>query len=35
MASSTKLAIYPIHDKDTKSSKNEGKLRERHLWEGC
>ena len=29
------LAIYPIKDKDGKSSKNEGKLRESHLWKGA
>ena len=28
------LAIYPIHRKDGQGSKNERKLRERHLWEG-
>ena len=27
------LATPPIHDKDTKSSKNESKLRQRHLWD--
>jgi hypothetical protein len=28
-------AIHPIHDKDDgNSSKNQGKLRECHLWEG-
>ena len=25
------LAIHPIHDEDSKSSKNKGKLRERHF----
>ena len=34
MASLT-LAIYPVHDEDSKSSKDEGKLREHHLWEGA
>ena len=24
----------PVDDKDTESSKNENKLRERHLWNG-
>jgi hypothetical protein len=34
MPFSQTLAMYPIHDKDSKSSKNEDKLRERHLSEG-
>ena len=28
------LATPPVHNKDTKSSKNESKLRQYHLWNG-
>jgi len=28
------LATPPAHDDDTKSSKNESKLRQCHLWNG-
>ena len=31
--SSSKLAIHPIHDKDSQSAKNNDKLSERHLSE--
>ena len=29
-----KLATPPIHDEETKSSKNENKLRQCHVWNG-
>ena len=34
MMPSLTLAIHPIHDQDSKSSKNEGELMGRHLQKG-